>query len=178
MKNVFVITGAPGGGKTSIISELESRGFRCLQEESRMLIKELLDSGSRALPWIDMLAFNRLLLERQVRQYLCAPDGEACFFDRSFVDNLGYLKHSYIPVPEEFSEVIGKYRFNRTVFFTEPWKEIYVTDSERKEPFDMAERLSALMKNAYIASGYEPVAVPRLSVPERVDFVLEKIGLE
>ena len=176
MKDVFVITGAPGGGKTSIISELERRGFRCLPEESRILIKELLEVDSPSLPWRDLLAFNRILIERQVRQYLAAKDG-VWFLDRSFVDNLGYLKHSSVSAPQDFSEVIEKYRFNKTVFFTEPWEEIYSTDSERKEPFSTASRLADFMKDAYIESGYDIVAVPKLSVPERVDFVLEKIGL-
>ncbi len=175
MKNVFVITGAPGGGKTSIITELERRGFRCLPEESRLLIKELIEIDSPALPWRDILAFNKLLLDRQVKQYLAAKDG-TWFLDRSFVDNIGYLKHSGVPVLEGISEAISKYRFSKEVFFTEPWKEIYATDSERKEPFSVASRLSEFMKEAYIESGYNVVSIPKLPVSKRVDFVLERIG--
>ncbi len=176
MGSVFVITGAPGAGKTSIISGLEKRGFNCMPEESRVLIKELIKDDSQALPWRDMLAFNSLLLDRQVKQYLAAGEG-TWFLDRSFVDNLGYLKHSNIPVPDSFSNAVKRYRLNRTVFFTEPWEEIYTTDSERKEPFETALVLSSLMREAYTESGYEVVAVPRLSVEERVQFVMEKAGL-
>ena len=174
MKKIFVITGAPGGGKTSIITELERRGFQCLPEESRILIKELVEVDSPVLPWRDLLAFNKLLLDRQIKQYLSAQD-EICFLDRSFVDNIGYLKHSGVPMIEGISEVINKYRFNKTVFFTEPWEEIYTTDSERVEPFNVALRLSGFMKEAYIESGYEVISIPKLPISKRVDFVLERI---
>jgi predicted ATPase len=64
------------------------------------------------------------------------------------------------------------------VFFTEPWEDIYSTDSERKEPFSTATMLSDFMKDAYIESGYELVTVPKLSIRERAEFVLEKAGLK
>ncbi len=174
MKKVFVITGAPGGGKTSIITELERRGFKCLPEESRILIKELVEIDSPALPWRDILVFNKLLLDRQIKQYLAAKD-ETCFLDRSFVDNIGYLKHSGVQVIDSISEIIDKYRFHNTVFFTEPWKEIYTKDSERVESFSTASKLSKFIKEAYIESGYEVVSIPKLPVSKRVDFILERI---
>jgi predicted ATPase len=177
MKEIFVITGAPGGGKSSIIAELEKQGFSCLPEESRILIKELLAANSPALPWLDLSEFNRLLLERQIEQYNSAPDGH-CFFDRSFVDNLGYLLHSNAAVPDKVFDAIGKYRFNKTVFFTEAWEEIYSTDEERKEPFSVAVTLASFMRKAYLDSGYEVVTLPKGTVQERVKFILDRLNLK
>jgi predicted ATPase len=177
MKEIFVITGAPCAGKSSIISELDLRGFKCLPEESRILIKELIEAKSNLVPWSDLLGFNKMLIKRQINQYLSAPEGHS-FFDRSFVDDIGYLRHSNASIPEEFFEAINKYRFNKTVFFTEPWEQIYVNDSERKEPFDAAVRLSDHMKKAYLDAGYEVIAVPKLTIPERVDFILKSVGLK
>jgi predicted ATPase len=176
MREIFVITGAPCAGKSSVIEELGRRGFSCLPEASRILIKELSEAKSTALPWIDLLAFNRMLIERQVKQYMSAPDG-FCFFDRSFVDNIGYLRHSSLPVPSTFFEVVDRHRFSKTVFFMEPWKEIYATDPERKEPFEAASRLSDFMKQAYVEAGYEIVPVPKASIPKRADFILKKLDL-
>jgi hypothetical protein len=40
----YVVTGGPGFGKTSIINELERRGYNSVHEISRSIIKEQLDS--------------------------------------------------------------------------------------------------------------------------------------
>lgn len=176
MGNVFVITGAPGGGKTSILNGLAEKGFKCFPEESRILIKELTEANSKSLPWIDLLAFNELLLERQIKQYLSASDG-VCFLDRSFVDNIGYLNSSNLQPFPRLVDAVNRYRFNKKVFFTEPWEEIYINDSERKEPFSMALAITNHMKKAYIDSGYEVVAVPKLPVPERIDFILNQLDV-
>jgi predicted ATPase len=177
MKNIFVITGAPCAGKSSIISDLEGRGFKCLPEESRILIKELLDAKSSLVPWLDLLGFNKMLIQRQIKQYFSAPEGHS-FLDRSFVDDIGYLRHSNMSIPDEFFETINKYRFNKTVFFAEPWKEIYVNDEERKEPFDVAVKISDHMKRAYLEAGYEVIPIPKLTIPERTDFILASVGLK
>lgn len=176
MSNVFVITGAPGGGKTSILNGLMEKGFKCFPEESRILIKELTEANSKSLPWIDLLSFNELLLERQVKQYLSASE-DICFLDRSFVDNIGYLNNSNIPPFPRLIETVKKYRFNKKVFFTEPWEEIYANDAERKEPFSLALTITRHMKNAYVDSGYEIVPVPKLPVPERVNFILKELDV-
>lgn len=176
VKNIVVITGAPGAGKSSIITELRKRGFNSFFEENRILIKELQSIGSSSLPWMDPLAFDKVLLQRQIAQYLSAPDGLS-FFDRSFVDNIGYLWNLNIPIPNDFFIAVDRYRFNRMVFFAEPWAEIYTVDSERKESFEEAVKVSLFISKAYADSDYEVVVIPKLTIPERVDFILKTLGL-
>jgi predicted ATPase len=36
----YTITGGPGSGKTSLINELQKRGYRCMAEVARQLIQE------------------------------------------------------------------------------------------------------------------------------------------
>jgi predicted ATPase len=176
VKNIVVITGAPGAGKSSIIAELQKRGYNCLFEENRILIKELEEMGSSALPWKDPLAFDKMLLQRQEKQYISAPEGLS-FFDRSFVDNIGYLKSLNLSVPTDFFLATDRYRFSKLVFFAEPWQEIYTVDSERKESFVEALKVSIFISQAYTDAGYELVIIPKAPVPQRADFILERLGL-
>ena len=38
--NLYVITGGPGSGKTTVLAELERQGFRCAPEVARQIIQE------------------------------------------------------------------------------------------------------------------------------------------
>ncbi|WP_414897005.1 AAA family ATPase [Rhodovulum sp. YEN HP10] len=45
----FVLTGGPGAGKTSLITELACRGFHTIPESGRAVIREEMASGGDAL---------------------------------------------------------------------------------------------------------------------------------
>lgn len=47
----FVVTGGPGAGKTSLITELTRRRFHTIPESDRAIIREEIASGGDALPW-------------------------------------------------------------------------------------------------------------------------------
>ena len=51
--NLYVITGGPGTGKTTVLRELERRGFAVEEEVARRIIREQMESGGNALPWGD-----------------------------------------------------------------------------------------------------------------------------
>jgi len=47
----YVITGGPGTGKTTVLRELQRRGFAVAEEVARRIIREQIDSGGAAVPW-------------------------------------------------------------------------------------------------------------------------------
>ncbi len=47
----FVVTGGPGAGKTSLITELSRRGLHTTPESDRAIIREEVASGGDALLW-------------------------------------------------------------------------------------------------------------------------------
>ncbi|WP_417742872.1 AAA family ATPase [Salipiger sp.] len=53
----FVVTGGPGAGKISLITELSRRGFRTIPESGRAVIREEMQSGRDAFPWADRMAY-------------------------------------------------------------------------------------------------------------------------
>lgn len=50
---LVAISGGPGAGKTTVLLELERRGFRCAAEVARQIIQEQARDGDDALPWRD-----------------------------------------------------------------------------------------------------------------------------
>lgn len=59
MNRFVVISGCSGGGKSTLLAELGRRGHDVVEEPGRRIVRQELESGGRALPWIDGPAFAR-----------------------------------------------------------------------------------------------------------------------
>ncbi len=70
-------------------------------------------------------------------------------------------------------EAVEKYRYNARIFMFPTWPEIYQHEEERKQGFDEAVRTYEAMVIAYQECGYQGVEVPKTSVSERADFIVE-----
>ena len=174
MKQKYIVTGAPGTGKTSIINELKKRGVHCIDENSREIISEQIINGGEILPWKNQIAFENQIANMRTQQYLASPEDCICFFDRSALDCIAYLKLNNLEATSQIIENIKKCNFNKTVFYTPIWKEIYVNDSERKEKIEKAIKIEHVIINTYQSKGYELVKIPKLSITKRADFIISK----
>lgn len=173
----FVITGGPGAGKTTLIEALSSAGYASTVESGRAIIQEQVSIGGRALPWIDPLAFAELMLSRDIRSYRMAQELEGpVFFDRGVLDVVGYLRLIGKPVPTYMEKAAKEFRYNRHVFVAPPWKEIFRRDCERKQDFAEAVRTYEAM-SIYAKFGYQLIELPRVSVEDRMRFVLNATRL-
>lgn len=172
-----IISGCSGSGKSSLIGELHRRGYQVFTEPGREIVKEQVQIGGPGLPWrADFVLFAELCVSRIMSRYnSLGKVDRPVFFDRSLVDPVNaYLRMGLQP-PAHLIKAAEIYRFNRRVFLTPPWPEIYRTDAERKHGFDEAVGEYQQLLKTYPLYGYETVLVPQLSVSERADFVLEKI---
>ena len=176
MKNIYVVTGGPGFGKTSIIKELRERGFNGGEELSREFIKEQMSGEGKLLPWIDRLGYSEEMLRRRIKQYGETPQGELWFLDRGVPDLIAYIAKDGLEVPEIYYESAKKYRYNRIVFLTGPWKDIHENDLERLESFEEAINIHKEIESTYSKLGYECVSIPKTPVAERVEFILRVIS--
>lgn len=168
----FVVTGGPGAGKTSLITELARRGFHTIPESGRAIIREEVASGGDALPWADPLAYAERMLERDLRAY---EDAQALsgpvIFDRGIPDIMGYLTLCGLPVPLHIAAASRRSRYNCRVFVAPYWEEIFTRDAERKQTRAEAEATCAIMRETYRALGYTIVELPKAGIAKRADAV-------
>ena len=176
MQQKIVIIGGPGTGKSTVLNELISRGFHCKPEISREVILMAQKKGIDQLFLTDPLLFSKLLLEGREQQYLEAnkSNDKIVFFDRGIPDAHAYMNYSNTEYPDYFIEKSNTYKYHK-VFMLPPWKEIFVSDNERYESFEIAVEINHHLKKTYKEIGYEIITVPFGTVKERTDFILDSL---
>jgi predicted ATPase len=168
--DLFILTGAPGSGKTAILSRLIDE-FRCVDEPAREVLAEQRATGGRGTWDQDPSLFVRLLLQRSIVKYETARrSGDTVIFDRGVPDCVVYaVRAGTDPAPS--LAAVALYRYQHHVLFLEPWSDIYETDEERIMSFDDTVSFSETLRDVYERSGYMLVDVPRGSVDDRAAFV-------
>ena len=168
--NLFILTGAPGSGKTAVLGRLGNE-FRCVDEPAREVLAEQRATGGSGTWDRDASLFVHLLLQRSIEKYAMARrSGDTVIFDRGIPDCIVYaVRAGADPTPS--LEAADAYRYQPHVLFLEPWNDIYETDEERIMSFDDTVSFSQALRDVYERSGYTLVDVPRDSIDDRATFV-------
>tara|TARA_B100000965_G_C19513600_1_gene723065 strand:- start:561 stop:1088 length:528 start_codon:yes stop_codon:yes gene_type:complete len=175
MNQRYIITGAPGTGKTSIINELKNRGFNCINENVREIISDEKIIVEGIANYKNQVDFERKIVNLRIQQYLSTSKDHIFFFDRSAFDSIAYLDLKNLQFTSEIITDIRKCSFNRTVFYTPIWEEIYINDNERKESVEQAIKIEKFLIKTYESENYRLVKVPKLPIKKRADFIISKI---
>jgi predicted ATPase len=175
-RNLFVITGAPGAGKTALLRELEQRGYRCVEEVARQIIQEQVRDRGDALPWANTARYADLMLSRSIESYLAhTPAAEITFVDRGIPDYFGYARLIGLVDADKMKLACDRHRYNGRAFLAPAWREIYHTDNERKQTFEEAVAVQHMCAAIYEECGYECIELPKVDVQERAAFVLANL---
>lgn len=167
----FIITGAPGAGKTAIIRQLELDGYSVVEEAATDVIAAAHAQGKTDIwryPWfIDEIA--RLQRDRQI-QASSQPAGVQ-FHDRCVLCTAAlaaYLGHPVSPLlTGELERVKKEGIFQRQVFFIRNLG--FVTPTEaRRITFEETVRFEKIHEEIYREFGFELIFVEPGSVAERV----------
>ena len=164
----YIITGAPGTGKTTLINRLTLE-YDCMPEISRFVILGEQRRGGVGTPWQDLDQFVTLVYDAFIQQLEAMP--EALFTDRSLLDLIAYLQVEGKSVPAALDQFCYQNYFFKRVFFTPTWEEIYHKDAQRQQEFNYCVELEKALLETYTERGFDLCELPKTSVEERYQFI-------
>jgi predicted ATPase len=174
--SIFVLTGGPCAGKSTLLREMEALGHPVLPEAASEVILE-----GRLHPQTAPLAFQAEVLRRQINRESAALSG-LVFADRAVGDHFGYLEFyrgrglSFDPSAFErdllqaWEEALPRYR---AVFILEQSPE-YVRTAVRQESSAEGLAIHLAIDRAYRARHPRVIAVPWGPVEARLEQVLRQ----
>jgi|SRR5215469_15840279 len=170
----FIITGAPGAGKTAIIRQLELDGFSVVEEAATDVIAAAQAQGA-IQPWthtsfIDVVA--NLQRDRQIRASY-QPD-EVQFHDRCAVCTAAlaiYLGYSFSPfLASELERIKKEEIYQNRVFFIRNLGFIMPSEA-RRISFEDTVRFEKVHEETYRDFGFELVSVEPGTLVERISII-------
>ena len=175
-KEIVVIIGGPGTGKTTIIDGLTAKGYCCYPEISREVTMEAKKQGIEQLFLEKPLLFSELLLEGRKKQFHNAKEEphNIVFLDRGIPDVLAYMHYIGDSYPAFFDQACRDHIYTK-IFILPPWEEIYVSDDERYENYEQAKLIYGHLTETYEKYGYNLIEVPKGTVEERILFILNQL---
>lgn len=174
-KQIYIITGGPGFGKTGLIEALGAEGFLVSGEFARELIQEQTEAGGDILPWKNRPLFQHTILNRRKAFFELVPPETIAFADRAIPDQLAFARYHGFGTPEILWNAANEYRYADTVFVTPPWPEIYQNDSIRTETFSEAIKIHQIVLETYQDLNYRINELPLVPTAERVQYLLKNL---
>ena len=174
----YILTGAPGCGKTAILRQLETDGFSVVEEAATDVIA-LWRAQGIAEPWrhpgfID--AIVRLQRTREVRA--SRRSREVQFHDRSVVCTEALARYLESPTSALLGEELARIRkervFQKQVFFISSLGFITPTEA-RTISLEESLRFEVLHEQVYRELGFEIVSIGAGDVPDRAREIVAAI---
>jgi predicted ATPase len=165
-----VVTGAPASGKTTLLRELEKRGYRVVEDAARAL---LLEDVARGVPKASLREDYRNLQQRVLARTLCTIERldaqQPVYFDYAVADSLAFLKGAGLPWDDLFVEAAARFEFS-AVYVLEPLKIALdrTADPIRTESDTLRGALHTLICEIYTSLGAHPILVPAVPLEQRV----------
>jgi len=175
----YILTGAPGSGKTVILRQLELEGFAVVEEAATDVIA-LAQANGNPEPHTDP-AFLDAITSLQKRRCLRAarlPD-KIQFHDRSVICTAALATYLGFVMPASLIEEIQRIRdenmFENRVFFLQNLGFIARTEA-RRITFEETLRFERVHEQTYRNFGFEIIYVKPGSVADRVATIKSAIG--
>jgi predicted ATPase len=158
----YVLTGAPGAGKTSVLRVLHEQGFAVVEEAATDVIGREQARGC-AEPWQDPGFIDKITeLQWQRQQQAVAGDAPAQVYDRSPLCTVALARHLGYPVTPmlsgEIARMIREQVYAQPVFLLCPLGFIEPTAARRISYHDSV-RFGARHEQVYQEHGFEIVRV-------------------
>jgi len=172
--NIFVISGGPGVGKTTIVNELEKLKYAVIPEAARIVAESDERFAGKSVNEINHKKFQEEILKRQIQmqENFLLKNHEFGFSDRGFGDSMVYCKIRNVNFPKKYLDYVKSFRY-LGVFVLEPLR-FYKTDGLRVETKEEQQEIHDEIVGVYENLGYDLIKIPQMPVEERIAMILEK----
>jgi predicted ATPase len=178
----YILTGAPGSGKTAILRQLEVNGHAVVEEAATDVIA-LQHALGHPEPWRSPDFVDNILALQVSRQHAAPTDTRgATFFDRSPICTLALSRHlgraASRHLLEEVNRLATQHLYERTVFFIRNQGSVRAT-AARRISFEDSLAFERIHELTYRELEFELIDVPAAALPVRVASVertIERLG--
>jgi predicted ATPase len=170
----YIITGAPGAGKTTVLTALRDCGYAVV-DEAATDVNVRLQARGREEPWRDPGFIDSITLLQRDRWVQPAPPATAVqVFDRSPICTLALARYLGLPVTpilgKEIERVVAEGIYQPRVFFVHLL--VFITQTAvRRISLAQSVTFERFHEQAYRNHGFELVDVPAGPVEERVKLI-------
>lgn len=170
----YIITGAPGAGKTTILAALRDRGYAVV-DEAATDVNVRYHARGHDEPWREEGFIDAItLLQRERQEQPVPPTTAVQVFDRSPICTLAladYLERPVTPtLAREVDRVVAQGIYQPRVFIVRLLGFITPT-AVRRITYAQSVAFERFHEQAYRDHGFELVDVPAGTLEERVDLV-------
>jgi predicted ATPase len=169
----YVLTGAPGAGKTTLIDALRERGHRVVAEAATEVIARrhaagIAEHGPDA-------TFLEEIVELQ-RQRERAAHADVVFFDRSPLCTLALAHYLGCPTPSVLRQAVDEAleTYEHRAFLVRPLGFVEPTAARRISYADSL-RFAAVHEEVYRSHGFTLVDVPKAPIADRLALIEDRI---
>jgi predicted ATPase len=177
----YVLTGAPGAGKTAIIRQLELDGFSVVEEAATDIIA-LWQAKGITEAWRHPEFIDAIVSLQQTRERKGAglPD-LVQFHDRSVVCTAALADYLGVPRPQSLVRELRRIRtqnvFHGSAFFLRNLG--FVTPTEaRRITYEETVRFEQIHERTYGELGFEIISIGPASVSDRVREIKRALSLD
>lgn len=175
-KRRIVISGSPGGGKTTLINALEGFGYAVYNEFSRSIIEKGFKEGKGRYFLTDPESFSEALFLGRKKQFEDFETQKSnfphVFYDRGVPDIYAYLE-AHGKASSRWAKITAPFQYD-FVFLVTPWKAIYKKDEARMETFEEAAHYFSFIESVYTKK--HPVFyLPEDTVEARLAYIAAKL---
>jgi len=170
----FILTGAPGSGKTSLLRQLEVDGFSVVEEAATDMIAVQQAQGV-AEPWTNPSFLDAIVALQRRRQLHAASEPLGVqFHDRSVVCTAALADYLGFPLSDPLKQELERIRtedlFQQKVFFVRNLGYVAPTEA-RRISYQESLRFEAIHERTYLERGYELIFIEPGTLAERIEAI-------
>jgi predicted ATPase len=177
----YILTGAPGAGKTAVLRMLEAAGFAVVEEAATDVIT-LGNALGRDEPWQERDFIGKVLALQRQRQDAVRANPGTVFFDRSPACTLALSRYlaaytGTAPSPalaSEVSALMARGGYQTTVFFLRNLGFVQPS-AARRISFEDSLVFERIHEETYRELGFSLVDVPAGPLAGRVELIRQTV---